>query len=116
LGQGHRYNAACSAALAAAGKREDAQHLPDKVRLMLRRQALGWLRADLALWAARRETTRPEASGQIAQTLHHWQLDADLAAVRDREALAQLPDEEREAFTSLWNEVAALLKKVEQKK
>src|SRR5262249_2182629 len=48
LDQGHRYNAACSAALAAAGQGEDAKHLPDKVPLMLRRQALRWLRADLA--------------------------------------------------------------------
>jgi hypothetical protein len=87
-----------------------------KVRLMLRRQARGWLRADLALWAARRETTRPEVWGRIAQTLHHWQQDEDLAAIRDREALAQLSDEERDAFTSLWNDVAALLKSLEQKK
>src|SRR5262249_17665261 len=40
----HRYNAACSAALAAAGQSEDAKHLPDKAVGMLRRQALGWLR------------------------------------------------------------------------
>src|SRR5262249_18770519 len=37
LNQQHRYNAACSAALAAAGQGEDASLLPDKVTAMLRR-------------------------------------------------------------------------------
>ena len=45
---GYRYGAACDAVLAAAGKSEDAQQLPNTVRLMLRRQALLWLRATLA--------------------------------------------------------------------
>ena len=76
----HRYNAACSAALAAAGQGEDARNLPDKARLMLRRQAL----------------TR-------------WQQDADLAAVRDKAALDLLPDDERQPWRRLWDDVAALL-------
>ncbi len=42
LDQQHRYNAACSAVLAAAGQGDDAKDLPDKVQLMLRRQALRW--------------------------------------------------------------------------
>jgi eukaryotic-like serine/threonine-protein kinase len=43
----HRYNAACSAALAAAGQGKDARMLPDKVVVMFRRWALNWLRDDL---------------------------------------------------------------------
>ncbi|MHB1426482.1 MAG: tetratricopeptide repeat protein, partial [Gemmataceae bacterium] len=43
----HRYSAACSAALAAAGQGEDARLLPDKTVAMFRRWALGWLRDDL---------------------------------------------------------------------
>src|SRR5262249_12312262 len=52
LTAGHRYSAACSAALAAAGKGEDAGKLEDKQRGRLREQALDWLRADLKLWAS----------------------------------------------------------------
>ncbi len=48
--------------------------------------------------------------------LGHWQWDRDLAAVRDQAALAQLPDEERQQWRQLWDDVAALLKKVEVKK
>src|SRR5262249_45116704 len=47
----HRYNAACSAALAAAGLAEDAKNLPDAARKKLRQQALAWLRGDLAVYA-----------------------------------------------------------------
>src|SRR5262249_31084676 len=46
----HRYNAACSALLAAAGQGEDARLLPNMEVLMFRRQALGWLRAELAAY------------------------------------------------------------------
>jgi eukaryotic-like serine/threonine-protein kinase len=45
--QQHRYAAACSAALAAAGQGADARLLPAKFVPALRRQALTWLRADL---------------------------------------------------------------------
>src|SRR5262249_33100192 len=51
LQQQHRYNAACAAALAGCGQGEDARALPDKVALRLRRQALDWLKADLAVYA-----------------------------------------------------------------
>ena len=43
-----RYNAACYAALSAAGKGAEAAELDDQERVRLRKQALGWLRADLA--------------------------------------------------------------------
>ena len=43
----------------------------------------------------------------------HWQEDRDLAGVRDKDALAKLPAEERAAWEKLWADVAALLKKAE---
>jgi hypothetical protein len=46
---GHRYNAACYAALAAAGKGSGAATLEDKEKAQLRGQALTWLQADLGL-------------------------------------------------------------------
>jgi len=36
-----------------------------------------------------------------------------LAGLRDKEALDKLPAEEQKAFTQLWADVAALLKKAE---
>jgi tetratricopeptide (TPR) repeat protein len=107
-----RYDAACSAVLAAAGQGEDAKHLPDKVRQMLRRQALAWLRDDLVLWAKMAERAEAPAKQQVRQAMQHWQQDADLASVRDPAALGQLPDDERQPWRQLWADVAALLAKV----
>jgi hypothetical protein len=110
----HRYNAARSAARAAAGQAEDAKMLPDKARLMLRRQAQAWLRDDLAVYRqlAGAEGARPAVRQRLAQ----WQQDADLASVRDPQALDRLPDDEREGWRKFWQDVAALLKKVQEKK
>jgi serine/threonine-protein kinase len=112
----HRYNAACSAALAAAGQGEDAKRLPDKVALMLRRQASRWLRADLAVYAKLAERDDPKAKEAVRQRLAHWQQDPDFASVRDKEALGKLPEDERQDWRQLWDEVAALLKKVQDTK
>jgi serine/threonine-protein kinase len=112
----HRYSGACSAALAAGVQAEGAHGLPDKEQLMLRRQALGWLRADLVLHAKLAEREEPAAKQTVRQTLQLWQKDTDLASVRDRPALAQLPGDERQAWRQLWADVAVLLKKVEEKK
>ena len=107
---GHRYNAACFAALAAAGQGEDAAKLDDKERTRLRKQALDWLRADLALRGKQLETGKPADRAEVQQALRHWQQDTDLAGIRDAAALAKLPAEEQKAFTQLWADVAALLK------
>jgi serine/threonine-protein kinase len=105
-----RYTAACQAALASAGKGEDAGKLDDQERARLRKQALDWLRGDLLLLAAG-EIGR----SRVARTLGRWQKDPDLAGLRDEAALAKLPAEERAACEKLWADVAALLKKAEQK-
>jgi serine/threonine-protein kinase len=105
LRTGHRYNAACAAALAGTGQGKDAADLPEKERARRRKQALDWLRADLAAWAKVTDRAR------VQQTLEHWQQDADLAGVRDQEALAKLPPAERQAWSQFWSEVAELLKK-----
>jgi tetratricopeptide (TPR) repeat protein len=112
LRQGHRYNAACAAAQAAAGQGEDAKNLPDKVSIMFRRQALTWLRADLAAYTKLVEGGNAPAKQAARQRLEHWQKDADLAGLRDAEALAKLPEAEREAWRGLWADVQALLDRV----
>jgi tetratricopeptide (TPR) repeat protein len=115
LNAGHRYSAACHAALAAAGQGEDAAKLDDKERTRLRQQALAWLRADLALWAKRLETGQFADRVAVQPALRHWQQNRNLAGLRDAAALAKLPAEEHQACTQLWADVAALLKKAEEK-
>jgi WD40 repeat protein/tetratricopeptide (TPR) repeat protein len=110
LGAGHRYNAACNAALAAVGLGEDAAELDDQARTRLRQQALDWLRADLADLVKLLDSGPPQARRFVVQTLIHWQNDTDLAGLRDAEALAKLLDEERVAWETLWADVSALLK------
>jgi eukaryotic-like serine/threonine-protein kinase len=112
LRTGARYNAACSASLAGSGQGKD-DPMPDEVgRIKLREQALGWLRADLAIWTkifdGGNEPARKQA---VAMTLAHWKEDADLAGIRDEASLAKLPELEREGFRVLWAEVDRLLAK-----
>src|SRR5262249_2719053 len=105
-----RYNAACVAALAAAGQGEDAAGLNDEERAHLRARALNWLRADLAWWARALEGKAAEPMRQRARVvLAHWQGGTDLTALRQPEMLAKLPASEREAWRALWANVEKLL-------
>jgi hypothetical protein len=109
----HRYDAACAAALAGAGQGADAGKLDDKERARLRKQALDWLKADLALRRKQMKSWLPGVPAQARAALLHWQKDNDLAGIRDKEALAKLPAEERAACAKLWADVVAPLKKAE---
>jgi tetratricopeptide (TPR) repeat protein len=111
----HRYNAACASALAAAGKGEGAAKADDEERTRWRQQALDWLRIDLTRWA--KAPVKADARTRVAvrQQMRHWQADADLASVRDKAALAKLPEDERTRWQKLWTDVAALRAKAEGK-
>jgi tetratricopeptide (TPR) repeat protein len=104
----HRSNAACSAALAAAGQGEDAAKLDDKERTRLRQQALDWLRADLALLTKQIRSSNPGEIQKVWMVLDHWQRDTDLAGIRDKAALDKLSAEEQKAFAQFWVDVWAL--------
>jgi serine/threonine-protein kinase len=108
---GHRYNAACAAALAGCGRGEDALKLSEPERARLRQQALTWLRADLAAWGQVLEMQPGQAGAAVQQILRHWQQDGDLAAVRG-DALAKLPEAERRPWRRLWADVEHILWKV----
>src|SRR5205085_7806659 len=110
--KGHRYNAACCAALA-ADRGADAEKLGDKGRARLRRQALGWLRAELTARAKQSKSWWPGEPGQAGEALRHWQRDPDLAGVRDKQALAALPAGERADWEKFWAEVADLLRRLD---
>jgi tetratricopeptide (TPR) repeat protein len=102
----HRYDAACAAALAGCGKGNDAPK-DEAGRARLRQQALAWLRADLSAY----DKLAAGNKAAVRQRLRHWQQDADLAGVRDQDALAKLPAEERTAWAKLWADVDALLRR-----
>src|SRR5207249_3460740 len=106
---GHRYNAACAAALAGSGQGIDDPPPDEAARARLRARALGWLQADLAAWSRLLDTAPPDQRPAVAQTLAHWQADADLAGVREPGALDALPGPEREGWRALWGQVAATL-------
>jgi tetratricopeptide (TPR) repeat protein len=103
-----RYNAACAAAQAGGGEGRDAKNLPDKVLLGLRRQALVWLRADLAAHRRLLEKDAEKAGPKVREAMQHWQSDTDFAGVRAETALARLPESERPDWQKLWEEVEAL--------
>jgi tetratricopeptide (TPR) repeat protein len=112
LRAGHRYNAACAAALAGAGQGADPAGPGDAERAGFRRYALTWLRADLAVWA-RVGQGPPQARQEVARQLQHWLKDSDLAGLRDPQPIARLPAEERPACQRLWADVAAVLRQAE---
>jgi serine/threonine protein kinase/tetratricopeptide (TPR) repeat protein len=107
----HRYNAACAAAQAGAGKREGTTPLDEKDIARGHKQALDWLRADLAYWTRQTETGQPEAKALVGQKLKRWKADSGLAGIRDETALEALPEDERKSFRALWAEVDELLAK-----
>jgi tetratricopeptide (TPR) repeat protein/serine/threonine protein kinase len=108
-----RYNAACAAALAGCSQGADASKLDANERARLRRQALDWLRADLAAWGRLLEKGPHPTRPAVQQTLRRWQQDPDFAGVRD-DALARLPEAERQVWQQLWADVEQTLRKAKE--
>ena len=104
-----RYNAACAATLVGCGQGKDADQSDEKERARLRRQALDWLRTDLAAYRRLLEKESEKAGSAVRQRMQHWQQDKDFAGVRGPKALARLPEAERQAWQKLWADVADTL-------
>ncbi len=109
---GHRYNAACAAALAGCGQGTGDPKPNDAARARLRGQALDWLKAERAAWAKVLDSGDAQARSTVAQNLQHWQADPDLVGVRDADAIEKLPEDERKKWQALWKDVDSLLKGV----
>jgi hypothetical protein len=109
LNKAFRYNAACAAALAAAGKGVGADKLDLKEKTGLRQEALQWLQADLAA-RARFLQKNPLLAIRMVEDLQHWQKDPDLVEVRHDKELDKLAVEERAAWQKFWTGVKALSK------
>jgi tetratricopeptide (TPR) repeat protein len=95
-----RYNAACAAARAAT------EPGPADVRARFRKQALDWLRADLAARAARAKSDTERAAFRkfLREAV---QPDPDLAGVRSLWSLLLMPADERVEWIKYWAEVDA---------
>jgi tetratricopeptide (TPR) repeat protein/tRNA A-37 threonylcarbamoyl transferase component Bud32 len=106
----HRYNAACAAALAAAGNGEEAAKLVAEEKANFREMARNWLQAELDL--VRKKLKRGELPVVIEteDRLVRWQRDADLADVRDIGKLNGLSESQRKPWRALWADVAGVVK------
>jgi serine/threonine-protein kinase len=103
---GHRYNAACAAALAGCTNSEAEIAISEDERARWRKEARAWLRADLVAWSQMSDRD-PAIRALMQRTLTHWQADPDLAGLRDPQALDKMSPSEQEECRTLWNEVRA---------
>ncbi len=102
-----RYRAARAAARAG-----EAAGIVSEERKALHVQARGWLEEELPYWRSRLDERPPRGRIHVSivePELWHWKYHLDLASVRDADALAKLPDDEREAWEAFWQEVDAVL-------
>jgi Tfp pilus assembly protein PilF len=89
-----------TAAHAAVSQNAENERLEERAER--RRQALGWLRANVDL------ASRLQSEGSVVPwSLKQWQMDPGLASVREPAKLAKLPAAEREEWQKLWADVAA---------
>ena len=100
---GHRYNAACSTALAASGQGIDDEKPNEQEKIRLRKQTLEWLKADLKMWSAQLKNS--DRKTFVSQILRHWKNDPDLAALRVESSLKSLPEDEQTAWRAFWKDV-----------
>jgi tetratricopeptide (TPR) repeat protein len=84
----HRYHAACCAARVGTGRGKDAEGLAEPERARWRKQALAWLRADLAAWATLGKRFPSTDRMGLQKALKSWQRSPALAGLRDPAALA----------------------------
>jgi serine/threonine protein kinase/Flp pilus assembly protein TadD len=113
LKAGSRYEAACAAALYAAGQGGDAGQFDDHDQFGWRKQALDWLRADLTANGQLVVRGQPEDRRLVRQRLQHWQSDQNLASLRDPAVVARLTADEQEAWRQFWADVQMVLGKAD---
>lgn len=104
----NRYDAACDAVLAGCGQGADAPAVPAD-RAELRRRAMNWLRADLAMRTKLAASADPADRKTAADRMSQWLDDSDLAGVRPGQGRFDLPVDERLAWDAFWADVRATL-------
>jgi serine/threonine-protein kinase len=108
-----RYLAACAAAFVGCGGDEGGEKPSEDERTRWRKQARAWLRADLAAWTRMLDRDPGAIRTLCKRALTRWQVNPDLAGLRDPQALALVPPGEREECRALWNEVRALWRRAQ---
>ena len=88
--------------------------LDEAERTRWRRQARDWLRADLAAWAKTLDNSSTVTRALVRETVAHWQVDPDLAGLRESSAMAHLPADERTECLALWQAVGNLLRRARE--
>jgi Flp pilus assembly protein TadD len=114
--KGVRYNAACAAAQAGCALGRDTDTLDDKERARWRRQAREWLREDLTWWGKALDKGNAQTKADVRWQMQFWQSDRDLAGLREPGALEALSPDEHKECLALWQEVTALLGRVQMTK
>ena len=107
-----RYLAARCAALAGCGLGSDAAGLSRDERTRWRKQVRVWLRADLDLWVKTLESGSEQDIRLARRMLTHWQVEPDLAGIRELKVLDESSAEERNERFALWDEVDAVLRRI----
>ncbi len=102
----HRPAALVAAARAGSGQGGDAR--PEDERVRLRRLARSWLRDEATACEALVASGKEEARAAAVSRLRALLDEADLAVVRNPDALAALSGEERKAWERLWQDIGSL--------
>ena len=97
-----RYLAARCAALAGCRLGKDGAALSRAERARWRRQARDWLRADLAQWAKTLDSGSEQDLSLAKKMLMHWQVEPDLAGIRESKEPDEASADERKDDLALW--------------
>ena len=107
-----RYLAARCAVLAGCGLGKDGARLSRPEQARWRKQARAWLRADLALWVKTLENGSEQDLALAKRMLTRWQVEPDLAGIRELKALDETSADEHNECSALWDEVGAVLGRI----
>ncbi len=104
----NRFQAARAAARSGAEGGRDLAGSGAESRAKWRRQAVEWLRADLAASTAIVDSGTSSQRAGVARRLSRWQVDPALASIREEPALSTLPEAERRSLREFWDGVQAV--------
>jgi hypothetical protein len=113
LDAGHRYNAACAAALAGFGRGADTAELSEAELARWRGQARTWLRADVAAWGRKLDTGVPVERDLVRRVSARWWADPGLAWLHEAGVVEALPPPERQECLALWQDAGAVLRRAQ---
>jgi serine/threonine protein kinase/Flp pilus assembly protein TadD len=111
-----RYEAACAAVLAGGPRDKGPDKFDTAARGKFRQKALTWLRIELAARQKLFEQSSDKVRITTRTTMQHWQIDLNLATVRDPAELNHLSEVERRPWQQLWADVERLRQRAESEK